>query len=156
MALCTFGKALTRLAFMLTEWQRKRLLVRERLGPPRYRDGDRTRTAKTRGPTHLYPVLSLIYSIFRISWHKNLRRMGTGKTPAIAANWRTGKTASIVSSRAAAALWAGMADRNQARRLPVARKEGKRVRLYSRPGNDLTYRLAKALRNSAASACNIL
>jgi ATP-dependent DNA ligase len=38
----------------------------------------------------------------------------------------------------------------------IARKEGNRVRLYSRPGNDLTYRLAKASRNSAASACNIL
>jgi len=33
-----------------------------------------------------------------------------------------------------------LAARNQARRLPHCRKDGHRVRLYSRPGNDLTYR----------------
>jgi hypothetical protein len=39
------------------------------------------------------------------------------------------------------ALREHVASRDQARRLPViARKGGDRVRLYSRPGNDLTYR----------------
>src|SRR5262245_42792971 len=39
-----------------------------------------------------------------------------------------------------AAIWRGLAARNQARWRVIARKEGNRVRLYSRPGNDLTHR----------------
>jgi hypothetical protein len=40
-----------------------------------------------------------------------------------------------------AARWYRLATRDQARRLQlIARKEGNRVRLYSRPSNDLTHR----------------
>ena len=40
----------------------------------------------------------------------------------------------------------------------IARKEGKRVRLYSRPGNDLTYRfplIVEALAKLRSSSCII-
>jgi ATP-dependent DNA ligase len=49
--------------------------------------------------------------------------------------------------------------RNQARRLRIiARKDGKRVRLYSRPGNDLTYRfplIVEAIAKLRSRSCII-
>jgi hypothetical protein len=49
------------------------------------------------------------------------------------------------------ALRRGVAARNQARRLPGyrPRKDGPKVRLYSRPGNDLTYRFPSIVESLA-------
>ena len=53
----------------------------------------------------------------------------------------------------------GLAPRNQARRLPGYRAQvGKRVRLYSRPGNDLTYRfplIVEAIAKLRSRSCII-
>jgi bifunctional non-homologous end joining protein LigD len=62
-------------------------------------------------------------------------------------------------NRPAAAFRRAVAARNQARWVRViARKEGKRVRLYSRPGNDLTYRfplIVEVLANLRSRSCII-
>ena len=59
------------------------------------------------------------------------------------ANMTLGRTKSvdILVSNPATLPSGAMAARNRARRIRIiARKDGNRVRLYSRPGNDLTYR----------------
>jgi ATP-dependent DNA ligase len=56
-----------------------------------------------------------------------------------------------------AAFWRAVAARNQVGRL-FARKDGNRVRLYSRPGNDLTYRfplIVEALAGLRPQSCII-
>jgi ATP dependent DNA ligase domain len=52
------------------------------------------------------------------------------------------KSVDILVSNPATLPLVAMAARNRARRIPhhIARNDGNRVRLYSRPGNDLTYR----------------
>ena len=59
----------------------------------------------------------------------------------------------------AAAVRRAVAARDQARRLRViARKDDKRVKLYSRPGNDLTYRfplIVEALAQLRSRSCII-
>jgi hypothetical protein len=52
------------------------------------------------------------------------------------------KSVDILVSNPATLPSVAMAARNRARRIPhhIARNDGNRVRLYSRPGNDLTYR----------------
>ena len=59
------------------------------------------------------------------------------------ANMTLGRTKAvdILVSNPATLPSGAMAARNRARRIRIiARKDGNRVRLYSRPGNDLTYR----------------
>jgi hypothetical protein len=56
----------------------------------------------------------------------------------------------------AAALRRHLAARNQARWFRViARKAGERVKLYSRPGNDLTYRFPLALLYHRRGGCGV-
>ena len=58
----------------------------------------------------------------------------------------------------AAAFRRAVAARNQVGRLQIARKDGNRVRLYSRPGNDLTYRfplIVEALAGLRSRSCII-